>query len=988
MTEDAEQAAQQRSSDDAGSLPEPAEPGFQGPVVAVGASAGGLDALERLFSALPPDTGAAFVVIQHLSPDHKSIMDNLLSRYTRMPVCVAAEGQPLRADAVFLIPAGKTLQLRGDRLHLDPKPEHGLSLPIDIFFESMAEQCLDRAVAVVLSGTGSDGSRGLAAVNANGGFVFVQEPHTAKFDGMPRSAMATGLADVVAPAEELAARLVRHLEAPRSPLLRLREESDATLSPRPLDGILEVLATGGGLDFREYKPNTVLRRIERRMQVLHADSLTDYHRRVAASAEEQVLLRRELLIPVTRFFRDGEVFEMLAEVAITPLLQGRAASEPLRVWVACCATGEEAYSVAILFAEAMQRLNLQRSVKIFATDAEQQYLDHAAAGQYPPTIAAEVSAERLDRFFMPRPGGFAVRPEIRQMVIFARHNLIGDPPFTRMDLVSCRNALIYLQPAAQERALRSLQFALRLDGHLLLGPSESLGSLQPEFATVASRQKIYRLVQRNRLSGLGEPLGLPRSRQRKPAHEPPGVGETHARLVEAGRQQVMQAYAPPTLLVGPGRELLHVYGDASALLRIADGSATLDVVKLLPRELAWAAGLLLQAPQDGAAVQRSAPLRLPPPADSPDAPERMVVIAAQRLGSGQGSDDAGLVLLSFEPASGASPLASAEVVQGIEQQRITQALELELERTRESLQATIEELEASNEELQATNEEMMASNEELQSTNEELQSVNEELYTVNAEYQEKVDLLNSVNADLENVSRAAAIPTLFVDDALRLTRITPEAAQLFKVREVDLGRSLEDFTHLLDHPSLFADLRRTIETGRASEFEVRSRSGEWWLARMHPYTGHSTSQSRAVMTFFNITSVKDSQRLQAIIDSLPEHVAVLDQQGTIQLVNRAWRQFAHDNGDAELRASGPGSSYISVCAQAALHDDDARFAYEGMLGVLEGRRPTFTMRYPCHSPSGHRWFQMHVGRVVHAPGGVVVSHVDVSDWAPAAPPAP
>jgi two-component system CheB/CheR fusion protein len=599
-------------------------------------------------------------------------------------------------------------------------------------------------------------------------------------------------------------------------------------------------------------------------------------------------------------------------------------------------------------------------------------------GSYPPTIAAEVSPERLDRFFTLRPGAFAVRPEIRQMVIFARHNLIADPPFTRMDLVSCRNALIYLQPAAQERALRGLQFALRLDAHLLLGPSESLGPMQQEFAVVASRHKIYRLLQRNRVGGVGDPLALPRGRARKAAADAPSISEAHARRVEAGRQQVMRAYAPPTLLVGPGRELLHVYGDATALLKIGDGSATLDVVKLLPRELAWAAGLLLQAPQDGSAVQRSAPLRLPPPPDQPDAPERMVVIAAQRLGQGE---ENGLVLLSFEPATGTNPLAPDEVVQGIAQQRITQALELELERTRESLQATIEELEASNEELQATNEEMMASNEELQSTNEELQSVNEELYTVNAEYQEKVDLLNSVNADLENVSKAAAIPTLFVDDALRLTRITPEAALLFKVREVDLGRSIEDFTHLLDYPSLFADLRRTVDSGLACEFEVRSRTGDWWLARLHPYAGRSASQSRAVMTFFNITSVKDSQRLQAIIDSLPEHVAVLDLQGTIQLVNQAWRRYAHDHGDTELRASGPGSSYLRVCAEAALHDDDARRAHEGLTRILEGRQETFTMRYPCHSRDQHRWFQMHVGRVAHGAGGVVVSHVDVSDWA-------
>ena len=956
---------------------------FRGFVVGVGASAGGLDALERLFSTLPVDSGAAFVVIQHLSPDHKSMMDNLLSRYTDMPVRVVEHDMHLAPDAVFLIPPGKSMRLASDRLLLSPKPEHGLSLPIDIFFASMAEQYGDRALAVVLSGTGSDGSRGVVAVNAGGGFVFVQDPTTSKFDGMPRSAIATGLVDVVASAEGLAARLLEHLRAPREAGQRLLGIDSTGAHAQPLDGILERLVASSGIDFREYKPTTVLRRIERRMQVLRAASLADYHERLVGSMDEQSLLRRELLIPVTRFFRDTEAFEQLAEQVIPDLVQQGNLLEPIRVWVACCATGEEAYTIAILFAEAFQRLGRSRPLKIFATDVEQQYLDHAAAGAYSDTIAAEVSARRLEQFFLERQGGFVVRPEIRQMVIFARHNLVADPPFTRMDLVTCRNALIYFQPVAQERALRRLQYALAPGSHLMLGPSESLGVMHRDFHALPGRYKVYRLLRRERLpislDSPGRHLPTVRRVVRRPMPLAPTVDATP--WVSAGQRELHAGYVPPSLLIGPTRELLHVYGSGRELLQIGEGQVTLDVLKLLPTELVWAAGLLLQAVATENRPQRSAALRVGLGDDA-----RRLRLVARPVAADQERgrpDESGLVLLSFEPV--AEDITGNDVVADLPaldaaQQRRVEALERELDITNDSLQATIEELETANEELQATNEELMASNEELQSTNEELQSVNEELYTVNSEFQEKVDVLNSVNADLENISKAAAIPTMFVDEALRLTRFTPELSQLFKVRESDRGRSIEDFANLLDYPELFVDLRRTLAGGVVTEREVKSRSGDWWLARIQPYAGRVPGSSRAVMTFVNVSSLKDSQRLQAIIDSLAEHIAVVDAQGTITTVNEAWRRFAASNGDEGLRVCGPGTNYLRVCAQAALEDDDARRAHNGLAGVLEGRLQRFTLNYPCHTEDRKQWFLMHVGPVAHPGGGAVVSHIDVTAW--------
>jgi two-component system CheB/CheR fusion protein len=954
---------------------------FQGYVVAIGASAGGLEALEHLFAALPVDTGAAFVVIQHLSPDHKSMMDNLLARYTTMPVCVAGHGMPLAPNAVFLIPPAKSMRIAGDRLLLSPKPEHGLALPIDMFFSSMAEQCADRGIAVVLSGTGSDGSRGVPAVNAAGGFVFVQEPASAKFDGMPRSAVGTGLADVVAPTSELAQHLAAHLRAPHPQPLRPPGPGPQVGTAEPLEGILEILLAHCGIDFHDYKPTTVLRRIERRMQVQHAASMEVYRELLATSPDEQSALRRELLIPVTRFFRDAEVFELLAERVIDELVLREGPEESIRVWVACCATGEEAYSLAILFAEAFQRLGRLRPIKIFATDVEQRYLDIAAIGHYPDTIAAEVSGQRLQRWFLEREGGWTVRPEIRQMVIFARHNIVADPPFTRVDLVSCRNALIYLQPMAQERAMRRLQYALVPGGHLLLGPSESLGVLHRDFAALPGRAKVYRLLRHERLSqhldaGTRHETSSKRRALRRRSAE--GASTSSQALVQRAEKQLQQAYLPPSLLVGPSRELMHVFGSASELLQIGEGQISLDVLKLLPRELAWAAGLLLQAVSADGRTESAAPVQV----GHGDAARRVRLVARRVTEPGlQGEGSAGAgTLLSFEPLEHLIEAGPQTAALDEEQRRRVDALERELDLVHENLQATIEELETANEELQASNEELMASNEELQSTNEELQSVNEELYTVNAEYQEKVDVLNSVNADLENVSKATTTPTLFVDEQLRLLRFTPELMQLFKVREGDRGRSLEDFSNRLEYPEIFSDLRATLAERKVTEREVRSRDGQWWLARIQPYSARAQGSTKAVMSFVNVTSLKDSQRLQAVIDSLAEHLAVLDAQGSILMVNAAWRRFAADNGDAELRHSGPGSNYLRVCASAALSDPDARRAHDGVSDVLEGRRPRFSMQYPCHSRDRQLWFLMQAAPVSHAGGGAVVSHVDITAW--------
>ncbi|MCA3219303.1 MAG: PAS domain-containing protein [Burkholderiales bacterium] len=963
----------------------PAVAAFDGYVVAIGASAGGLDALERLFDRLPADSGAAFVVIQHLSPDHKSMMDNLLSRHTQMPVQVATQGMPLAANHVFLIPPGMTMTLDAARLQLVKKPEHGLSLPIDAFFRSMAENFGPRALALVLSGTGSDGARGALTVNEEGGVVMVQSPDSAKFDGMPRSAIATGLVDDVANPEELARRLIDYLRS--APMEReavgegtRRGSPLADLHLSSLDAVLQSLMSASGINFREYKPATVIRRIERRMQVRHSRSFAEYLNYLQQEPDEVATLRRELLIPVTRFFRDPEAFDYLAKEVVPRLVGAQASNEPLRVWVAACSTGEEAYSIAILFAEAFSRLQRWPSLKIFATDIEQEYLDHASAGVYPATIAAEVSAERLERFFVHRGGSYVVRNELRQHMIFARHNLVDDPPFTRMHLVTCRNMLIYLQPRAQDAVLSRLHYALTTDGHLFLGPSESIGPLHDDFAAVSAKNKIFKALRRGRAvmttAGGGKSAS---ARQRLSAYTGRRIAGPDASLQQSALSVLLSDFSPPALLIGRDRSLVHVFGGGRRYLQIPEGDASLDVLNLLPKPLAASAAAMIhvaqRSPAPGKPVEpterRSHVIEIALPYGTTE----RVQLVARPLPNEQGEGDGGLLLV-FEPV----PTAPVAVDAGanVDLQSHIETLERELTGTRANLQQTIEELETANEELQATNEELIASNEELQSTNEELQSVNEELFTVNAEYQEKVDVLNRVNADLENVSRATSIATLFIDEDLQLSRFTPEASLLFKIKTTDVGRSIEDFANLLDYPEFFSDLRRTLRDGHVIQREVADRERRWYLARIQPYSQTAHAARRAVVSFIDVSSVKDAQRLQAVIDSLPEHLAVLDAGGMIQLVNQAWRDFARANGDLELTRTGPGTNYLRACEP--VDDEFARAAQAGLIDVLAGRRNTFTLQYPCHSHAEQRWFLMHAAPINWPGGGAVVSHVNITSF--------
>ena len=984
-----------KATGESGQMPSPGR--FDGYVVAIGASAGGLDALERFFQGLPANTGAAYVVVQHLSPDHKSMMGNLLARHTPMPVVTVEHDMRIEANRVHLIPPASLMTVSGDVLRLSPKNPRGLTLPIDLFFSSLAKEFGNHAIGVILSGTGSDGTRGAVAINDAGGFLVAQDPETAKFDGMPRSVIATSLVDAILPPEEIGPRLLDHIHQRPQPKVRPPSMAMEIDRDSAHEEVMHLLQHSGGIDFREYKPATVMRRMERRMQVRQTPDLLNYVRLLSADRGELATLRRELLIPVTSFFRDPDAFEVLAETAVRTIVSDHNGNQPIRVWVPGVATGEEAYSLAILFAEAFEKARRWPNFKLFATDVEPQNIEVAGAGVFTEAITAEISPERLEQFFIKRGNHFVVKTEIRQSIVFARHNLLDDPPFTRMDLVSCRNLLIYFRPEAQERALRRLQYALAPGGFLFLGPSETIANLHTDFTAVSSKHKIYRILRHVAL-----PLDAanpPRARQTTIVPTQPRSGmrtrgvATDAAAIDTAQGLLLHGYAPTSLLLNQRHDLLHVFGDVGPYLRIGEGSVSLDLSKLLPTSLvAVAKALLYKAARDRVPL-RSDIIGL---ALADDRSERLRLVARPVEPPGGELH----LLLSFEPVTSYGPDdvlppepgtlriidgETAKVIETISLDRETsqriENLERELAATRESLQATIEELETANEELQATNEELMASNEELQSSNEELQSVNEELYTVNAENQEKIEILNRLNADLDGMAKAASIATIFVDSQLRLTRFTPEATTLFKIRDGDLGRPIDDFTNLLQYPEFMTDLRQTIARGEMLEHEIKAVNNRQYLVRVLPYAVRTSEPRGAVATFVDVTTLRDIEHLQAVLDSLPEHVAVLDSKGVVTMVNSAWRDFAREHGDPDLQETGVGGDYLAACESGQLASSpQAREVLEGIKQVMVGERPFFCLEYPRQSGDGTRQYLMYVAPIRHLRAGVVVSYIDITQW--------
>ncbi|MEJ0047968.1 MAG: chemotaxis protein CheB, partial [Rhodospirillales bacterium] len=823
----------------------PAPPDF--PIVGIGASAGGLDAYRKLLDALPPATGMAYILVQHLDPSHESMMVELLASHTPMKVVQAADGMRVEADHCYLIPPGLNLAVRGGALRLSPPvARHGSRLPFDFLLHSLARECGAQALCVVLSGTGSDGSAGLREIAAQGGLVIVQDPAEAGYDGMPRSAIATGAVDHVLQLADIPAALAaraaggRHVVADR--------EVVPDVPPHTVQGIIDLLRSKTPHDFSAYKPGTLQRRIERRMALLGLQNLGRYFNTLRDSATEAETLAKDLLINVTSFFRDPEVFKQLGETVIPDLVRHHASSSPIRIWIAGCSTGEETYSLAMLFREAIAAAGVETKLQVFASDVDADAVAAAREGLYPAAIEADVSPARLARFFAREDDHYRVSAELRSVVVFTVQDVLTDAPFSRLDMISCRNLLIYLRPDAQSRIISLFHFALREGGVLLLGNAETAGNPDGRFDIISKPERLYRRVGRNRPGELALAIGGTNLRPNAQAALRPPPTQQNG-LVELCRRLVLENYAPASVLINRRLECLYLLGATDRFLHVPPGPPTQDLLAMARQGLRTKLRSAIQKCQQ----------------------ENARVLVAGGSITEQGRETAFNLDVHPVPAAGEDLLLICFVEvprqnakRGLkavaeETPRVAE-LNAELDTTRTELQAAIHNLELSNEEQNAINEEALSIQEEYQSTNEELltskeelQSLNEELTALNTQLQETLERQRTTSNDLQNVLYSTDVATVFLDMKLNIRFFTPATKALFSVIPSDIGRPLADLNLVATDRLLLADAGTVLQTLEPLEREIDAHGGSWYVRRILPYRTHDNRIEGVVVTFSDIT---------------------------------------------------------------------------------------------------------------------------------------
>ncbi|WP_026934203.1 CheR family methyltransferase [Christiangramia echinicola] len=872
-------------------------------IIAVGASAGGLEALKAFFKKIPAGDNNAYVVIQHLSPDYKSMMGELLSKNTNLPIVQITDEMEVKSGHVYLIPPVNNLILEGDRLILTDKPNNQtLNLPIDMFFESMAKQRKEKSIGIVLSGTGSDGTRGVRAIKENDGMVMVQDPSEAKFDGMPKSAINTGLVDYILSVDEMGPELIEFISAP--PIFHFKD-GDVQYDEKELNRILNYIDKQAGLDFREYKYATLARRVARRVNICKCKNLKEYYEYLTSNEEEVEILYREFLIGVTKFFRDDKVWERLRNDVFPELIEGVSDGGTLKIWDVACSTGEEAYSFAMCIHEEMEKQGKNLEIKIFATDISQPHLDIGSKGIYPESIVADVSKEFLLKYFLSKSNGYQVSEKIRRTVIFSRHNIIKNPPFSNMDMVVCRNLLIYFQNSIQKKAMNMLHYALKEDGILVLGTSESVHSHKENFAEIDRKWKIYRNIQpstriKNGIShasandsmnaGLLENKTVrDRKKFRTQASNP-----IKQKLQSELNETILEQFGGASVFVDSDYNILQAVGEFRKYANLPLSGFSINLLDMLDQDLKY----IVQSTFNKAYKEQKRVVYRDIVIESKDGDIGAdIVIKPFTDHSLEGETNYVITFiekeLNFEKVEQVAKISPSN-----QTKEYVTSLENELKSTKEDLQTSLEEIETSNEELQAANEELLASNEELQSTNEELQSVNEEINTVNAENIQKMDDLAALNADMNNLLKSTEIGVIFLDSSLKIRKFTPAIKKHFSLINGDIGRPIDNFTNsfgLTRKQSFLDRCHKVLDTGKILEKHIVSREGKNYLQRISPYMDSNNEIDGVVISFIDIENIQKSkekliaseQRFKSFYEDDPVlHISVDPKNSRIVQCNR------------------------------------------------------------------------------------------------------
>ena len=881
------------------------------PIVGLGASAGGLEALEAFFSHMPPDSGIAFVVIQHLSPKHKSIMGSLLSKKTKMKILELKDGMKVQADHVYLNPPSKDVVIINGTFQLmDPIKTSGINLTIDCFFRSMAEELGEKAICVILSGTATDGTLGSIAVKGEGGIVMVQDPDSAKYDGMPRSVIATGIVDFILPVEKIPAEIVKYVRAPYIGAPKKTIVTDGQFE-NYIQKTFALIRSATGHDLSHYKLPTIHRRIERRMAIHQVNKISDYVKYLQKTPAEVDILFKDMLIGVTDFFRDPDAYEVLKKQVLPALLKGKQSDSLIRIWSVGCSTGQEAYSMAILFSEAMDMVKQNIKIQVFASDIDARAIEHARLGVYPDSIAAEVSQDRLNKYFFKEENTYKVNKQIRDMIIFAVQNVIKDPPFSKIDLVCCRNLLIYMDNELQKKVLSLFHYTLNSDGILFLGPAESIGQFTDLFHPIDSRWKIFKRKDFFVEKAIDYP-GIPFYHGPRFNNDDKKKVPLKIDIQNVAEKVILKDFSLPGVLVNEKYEIIHFLGKTDKYLETPVGKASFNILSMAREGLRFELSTALHnavlqkktTAHNGIRIRHNGELRI----------VDMIVRPLAEI-----NIPPGYLLVMFDDKTPPEKLVreKGKKILKNEAAPVIVNLERELESTKTHLQTTIEEMETSNEELKSTNEELQSVNEELQSANEELetskeelQSTNEELVTVNTELQNKLDELSMINNDINNLLASTDIGTIFLDLNLRIKRFTPAVTKIFNLIQTDLDRPISDITSKIRYAHLEKDSKEVLDNLKMKEAEVQDIDDNWYTMRIVPYRTIKNVIEGVVIIFIDITRLKQSmellrkkeamsRRLVAVLKDSNDAITVQDFEGNIIQWNKgAEKTFGYSEDEA------------------------------------------------------------------------------------------